>query len=106
MRHAGTESLHRLDSNPSPRTLTMMTATSLPQGAPLTAPEGSALIEWLGIDPAVRDRVIADGRDTITYGDTPELLARLDRYFARGGMSTEHAVALECSQSLAGALAL
>jgi acyl-coenzyme A synthetase/AMP-(fatty) acid ligase len=80
---------------------------SLPGGGPaLEAPAGPALIDWLATAPGVRDRVLTDGRQTVTYAGTAPLLERLDGHFARHGVTPRHPVALECSQSVAGALAL
>lgn len=70
------------------------------------APAGPALVHWLATDAAVRDRVLTDGHATLSYADTAPLLERLDRLFARHGVSRRHPLALECSQSVAGALAL
>src|SRR4051794_10609560 len=70
------------------------------------APGGPALVRWLSTDPAVRDRVVTDGRYTVSYAGTAPLLDRLDARFARCGVSLRHPVAVECSQSVAGALAL
>lgn len=66
------------------------------------APGGPDLVRWLSEDPGVRDRILTDGRHTVSYAEAARLLDRLDRSFARSG----HPVALECSQSVAGALAL
>ena len=71
-----------------------------------SAPGGPALVEWLAADAAVRDRGLADGRHTVAYAETAELLARLEAELARRGVGREHPVALECSQSVAGALAI
>lgn len=64
----------------------------------LTAPSGPDLVRWL----AERDQVLTDGRHTLTYREAVALLDRLDERFP----AFEHPVAVECSQSLAGALAL
>jgi acyl-CoA synthetase (AMP-forming)/AMP-acid ligase II len=70
------------------------------------APAGPALVEWLATQPGVRDRVMTDGTHTVTYAETAALLGDLDRRFARCGGPGGHPLALECSQSVAGALAL
>jgi hypothetical protein len=70
------------------------------------APDGPALIEWLATAPGVRDRVLTDGAHTVSYVEAAGLLAELDRRFARSGGPAGHPLALECSQSVAGALAL
>ncbi len=70
------------------------------------APGGPALVRWLSTDPAIRDRSVTDGRHTVSYAGMAPLLDRLDTRFARCGVSRRHPVAVECSQSVAGALAL
>jgi acyl-coenzyme A synthetase/AMP-(fatty) acid ligase len=70
------------------------------------APDGPALVDWLASDAAVRDRLIADAHHSIAYADLPELLHRLDSHLARGGVTGDVPLALECSQSLAGAVAI
>ncbi len=75
-------------------------------GAAAAAPGGPALVERLAADAAVRDRVLADGRHMVAYAETAELLARLDAELARRGVDRQHPLALECSQSVAGALAI
>lgn len=72
---------------------------------PLIALSGPALIQWLATDAGVRDHVLTDGRHTVTYAETAGLLERLDARFEQRG-ATRHPLALECSQSVAGALAL
>ena len=87
----------------------MTVDTSLPHGSPATygspfeAPDGPALIRWLATDSIVRVREISDGRHAITYADTERLLEQIDPLLARWGATTEHPIALECSQSVAGA---
>jgi acyl-CoA synthetase (AMP-forming)/AMP-acid ligase II len=72
----------------------------------MEAPNGPALVRWLAADPGVRGRELSDGLRTITYGDIEPLLERIDRHFVRSGVTTEHPIALECSQSVPGALML
>lgn len=67
-----------------------------------TAPSGPDLVRWLG----QRDQVLTDGRHTLTYAEAVALLGRLDERFSEAGATLKHPVAVECSQSLAGALAL
>lgn len=74
--------------------------------APLAAPDGPALVRWLGADPAVRGRVVTDGRHTVAYAEAGELLDGLDRGLARAGWDGRRPVAVECSQTVAGVLAL
>lgn len=69
----------------------------------LSAPAGPDLVRSLS---TVRDRFLTDGRDTVSYAETASLLERLDKDFAGSGVTRRHPVALECSQSVAGALAL
>lgn len=69
------------------------------------APAGPALIRWLSTDAEVRGQVMTDGHRTVPYAEIAGLLERLDADFARHGV-TKHPVALECSQSVAGAVAI
>jgi acyl-CoA synthetase (AMP-forming)/AMP-acid ligase II len=71
---------------------------------PVKTLSGPALVQWLAMDAGVRGREISDGRCTVTYADTEPLLEQLDRPLARAGLTTGHPIALECSQSVAGAL--
>src|SRR5215212_5794528 len=83
------------------------TRTSVSHGPPIEAPDGPALIRWLATDASVCDRVIMDGRRTISYAEIPSLLDQMHhRHFADGGATSEHPIALECSQDVAGALAI
>jgi acyl-CoA synthetase (AMP-forming)/AMP-acid ligase II len=79
---------------------------SLSHQPPPAAPGGPALIRWLATDAGVRDRVLTDGVRTVAYAETAGLLDRLDDLFARYGATRRRPVALECSQSVAGALAI
>jgi acyl-coenzyme A synthetase/AMP-(fatty) acid ligase len=84
-----------------------MTTSNLSQSSPsLETLDGPALIRWLATAPAVRDRVVTDGRHTVSYAEAAVLLDRLDERFAGQALSPRRPVALECSQSTAGALAL
>lgn len=83
-----------------------MTTASLRHQPALEAPGGPALVRWLSTEPRIRDRVLTDGRHTLSYAGTAHLLDRLDERFASAGATRRHPVALECSQSVAGALAL
>jgi acyl-coenzyme A synthetase/AMP-(fatty) acid ligase len=69
----------------------------------LSAPAGPDLVRSLA---AVRDRFLTDGRETVSYAEAAGRLDRLDDRFAGSGVTLRHPVALECSQSVAGALAL
>jgi acyl-CoA synthetase (AMP-forming)/AMP-acid ligase II len=73
---------------------------------PPHAPDGPALVEGLATRPGVRDRVLTDGAHTVSYAAAASLLEELDRRFAACGGPAGHPLALECSQSVAGALAL
>lgn len=73
---------------------------------PLEAPGGPVLIRWLATDAGVRDRVLTDGLHTISYVEAARLLDRLDDSFTYSDVTKRRPVALECSQSVAGALAL
>jgi acyl-CoA synthetase (AMP-forming)/AMP-acid ligase II len=79
---------------------------SLSQRSSLKAPDGPSLIRWLATGAGVRDHILTDGRHTVSYAEAARLLDRLDEAFARSGVTKRHPVALECSQSVAGALAL
>jgi acyl-CoA synthetase (AMP-forming)/AMP-acid ligase II len=79
--------------------------TSLSYRAPL-APSGPELIQWLAGEPGVRDNGLSDGRLTVPYSEMPGVFERLDRLFARHGVTKSHPLALEVSQSVAGALSI
>ncbi len=80
---------------------------SNPSQLPLPeAPSGRALIQWLATEPGVRDRIVTDGRHAVSFGETAVLLDRIEGRFARSGVTLRYPVALECSQTVAGALAL
>jgi acyl-coenzyme A synthetase/AMP-(fatty) acid ligase len=83
-----------------------MTIASLTQRAALDAPSGPALIRWLSTDAGARGRALTDGRHTVSYAETARLLDRLDESFTRCGVTLHRPVAVECSQSVAGALIL
>jgi acyl-coenzyme A synthetase/AMP-(fatty) acid ligase len=68
----------------------------------LEAPDGPTLVHWLSTDAGVRDQVVTDGRHTVSYAEAAALLDELDRRFAH----PSGPLALECSQTVAGALAL
>lgn len=70
------------------------------------APDGPSLIRWLAADTGVRDHVLTDGRHTVTYAEAAHLLNELDERSVRSGVTERHPLALECSQTVAGALAL
>jgi acyl-coenzyme A synthetase/AMP-(fatty) acid ligase len=70
------------------------------------APDGSTLLEWLAHDVTTRDRVISDGYQSFTYAETDRLMRDVDDHLSRCGVTKEHPVALECSQSVAGAVAI
>ena len=78
--------------------------SNLPHRPPLEAPGGPDLVRWLSEDAGVRDRILTDGRETVSYAEVPRLLDQLDGSFA--GFPLRHPVAVECSQSVPGALAL
>ena len=73
---------------------------------PLEAPGGPALVRWLAAEPGVRDRVLTDGVHTVSYAEAAGLLDRFDERLARLGVAFRHPVAVECSQTVAGALAI
>jgi acyl-coenzyme A synthetase/AMP-(fatty) acid ligase len=72
---------------------------------PLTAPSGPGLVRWLS-GPSAGNQILTDGRHTLAYAEAAGLLDTLDVRFAEAGATLKHPVAVECSQSLAGALAL
>ncbi|MEA2564248.1 MAG: hypothetical protein QOH06_5752 [Acidobacteriota bacterium] len=71
---------------------------------PPEAPSGPDLVRWLSEDAGVRDRVLTDGRQSVSYAEAVRRLDELDRSFA--GFPLLPPVAVECSQSVPGALAL
>jgi acyl-CoA synthetase (AMP-forming)/AMP-acid ligase II len=73
---------------------------------PPHAPSGPDLVRRLSADAAARGSVITDGHYTVAYAETGRLLEDLDGQFARCGVTARHPVALECSQSVAGGLAI
>lgn len=77
-----------------------MSASSLTQRPALEAPSGPALVRWLSEEAG--DRVLTDGRETVSYAEAAGRLDELDRSFP----GFAHPVAVECSQSVSGALAL
>lgn len=79
---------------------------SLTQPPSTGAPSGPDLVRWLSTDAGVRERVVTDGRLTVSYAEAARLLDRLDGHIERHGVTLRHPVALECSQSVAGALAI
>ena len=70
------------------------------------APDGSTLLQWLAHDARTRDRVISDGHQSVSYAETDRVLRNVDDHFARCGVTKAHPIALECSQSVAGAVAI
>ncbi|HVS00097.1 MAG TPA: AMP-binding protein, partial [Thermoanaerobaculia bacterium] len=66
----------------------------------------AALVRWLAADAGVRRHIMTDGRHSVFYSETAGFLDQLDADFARHGATGRHPIALECSQSVAGALAL
>lgn len=73
---------------------------------PPAAPGAPDLVAWLATAPGVRDRGLADGSEAVTYALAARRLDRLDRLCAARGVTRRHPVALECAQSVAGALAI
>lgn len=69
-------------------------------------PNAGRLIEWLASSVETRANCLSDPNHSLTYAEIPSILERLDTSFGRHGVSRGHCVALECSQSLAGALGL
>ncbi len=72
----------------------------------MRAPDALSLVHWLASDAGVRGRILTDGHHTVTYAEAAGLLDALDERFARVGAAGRHPLALECSQSMAGVLAL
>lgn len=75
-------------------------------GPAVEAPSGPALLHWLSTEAGVRDRALSDGARTVTYARSEALLEEIDRHLERSGVATEYPIALECSQSVSGALML
>lgn len=69
---------------------------------PLTAPSGPDLVRRL----SASGQVLTDGSFTLTWAEAAGLLDRIDDRFAAAGATLRHPVAVECSQSVPGALAL
>jgi acyl-coenzyme A synthetase/AMP-(fatty) acid ligase len=82
-----------------------MTPVSLSQGPAPEALAGPVLVRWLATAPGVRNQLLTDGSHTISYAEVAGCLDRLDGTLA-GCMTPRHPVAVECSQSVAGALIL
>ncbi len=78
---------------------------SLAYRAPL-APGGPELIQWLASEPGVRANGLSDGRQSVPYSEMPGVFERLDRLFARHGVTKRYPLALEVSQCVAGALSI
>lgn len=75
----------------------------------MSVAQQTSIPQWiagLATGTASRDRVLADGRRTIRYGEVPALLDSLDSRLRPLGVGAGRPVALECSQSVTGALAL
>lgn len=53
-----------------------------------------------------QQNIITDGADTCTYAEIPGLLEQLGLLLRDKGVRTEHCLAVECANSLAGALTL
>lgn len=83
-----------------------MSVSSLAQRPALEAPDGLSLVRWLSTAAGVRDRVLTDGRETLTYAEAARRLAEIDRAFDEAGVTLGEPLAVECSQSVPGALAL
>jgi acyl-CoA synthetase (AMP-forming)/AMP-acid ligase II len=81
----------------------------MPSLSPAAAPRarsGPDLVAWLGSAPGVRERELADAARTIAYAEAVAALDGLDGLCARAGASPRLPVAVECSQSVGGVLAL
>ncbi|MBV8202657.1 MAG: long-chain fatty acid--CoA ligase [Acidobacteria bacterium] len=72
----------------------------------MPAPDGAALLSRLAAGGGAGERGFADGRHAVSYAEAPRLLDAIDARCARAGVSGRQPLALECSQSVAGALAL
>ncbi|MEO1369011.1 MAG: AMP-binding protein, partial [Acidobacteriota bacterium] len=67
----------------------------------------AATIDTLAADVERRQSTLSDARRRVTYAEVPALLDRIDEVLKRRGVDpSRSALALECSQSVAGALAL
>jgi acyl-CoA synthetase (AMP-forming)/AMP-acid ligase II len=60
----------------------------------------------LAAEDGIRGHVLTDGRHTVSYAEAARLLDELDERAAGSGLTKRHPLALECSQTVAGALAL
>jgi len=66
----------------------------------------SSLIHQIASDPALSDHYLTDGMITCQYPDILHLLERLNQHLSGLGVSTSECIALECNNSVPGALAL
>jgi acyl-coenzyme A synthetase/AMP-(fatty) acid ligase len=62
------------------------------------------IIDQVAISGQTRHNSLSDGEFTCTYGETPALLNAIERYLTEQGVESGARVAVECVNSLAGAL--
>ncbi|MEO1083193.1 MAG: fatty acid--CoA ligase family protein, partial [Acidobacteriota bacterium] len=74
-------------------------------GAPRLT-DAAAHIDALAADPKIGGNTLSDLHHTVTYAEVPELLDRVEEHWASHSVAGPRVVALECSQSVAGALAV
>ena len=66
----------------------------------------ATLLEALARSSASRDNILTDGQFTLTYAALPRLLAEIDDYFERQGSGYGSCLAVECPNTVPGALTL
>lgn len=66
----------------------------------------ATLLEATARSSASRDNILTDGQFTLTYAALPRLLAEIDNYFAHQGSADSGCLAVECPNTIPGALTL
>jgi acyl-CoA synthetase (AMP-forming)/AMP-acid ligase II len=66
----------------------------------------ATLLEAIARSSVSRDNILTDGHFTLTYADLPQLLTEMDDYFGRQVSGRSGCLAVECPNSIPGALTL
>ena len=66
----------------------------------------ATLLEAMARSSASQNNILTDGQFTLTYAALPRLLAEMDDYFARQGSGRSGCLAVECPNTVPGALTL